>query len=99
DHLAGALAVCEDACARRRRRAGGCKAEHAALDGAAIVRACDDLLAGVAAFFEADRADEIEIEHLCDERLVRRRVYLRETGANMLQPPEPFLLRGGRRPV
>src|ERR1700704_6189479 len=55
-----------------------------------MLGAGDDFLSGVATLTEADAVQEIEIEHLRDESLARRQIYLRQTGANVREAPVMF---------
>ena len=50
---------------------------------------------GVAALGEADPVQQIEIQHLRDERFAGRRIDLRQAGANVGEPPRIFDALGG----
>src|ERR1700723_272647 len=63
---------------------------EAPLDAAQVLGARDDFLPRVAALAEADAVQEIEIEHLCDEDLASRQIYLRQARANVRQTPVMF---------
>jgi hypothetical protein len=66
---------------------------------AAVLRARDDFLAGIAAFLEVDAAEDLEVHHLRHELVLRRRGDERAAGADFLQVPG-FLVsstaQGGR---
>src|SRR5690348_546726 len=72
DNLEGA-AIAQDSGSSRCERRGFESAEalHAALHFAAVVGTGDDFLPGVAALVEGNAVDEIEVEHLRDERFAR----------------------------
>jgi hypothetical protein len=69
---------------RKRRGRHRAKPLHAPLHPPAIVRARNDLLPRVAPLRERDRPDHIEIEHLRDELLRRRRIDLRQSRRDSL---------------
>src|SRR5579859_1904002 len=52
-----------------------------------MLGARDDFLSGVAALGEADRVQQVEIQHLRDEGLAGGRVDLRQSGADVREPP------------
>ncbi len=54
------------------------------------MRAGDDFLAGVAAFFEADAAQQVDVEHLRHKVLVRGTIDLWQSGPDVLQMPVLF---------
>src|SRR3977135_4508091 len=58
-----------------------------ALDAPKMLRSRNDFLAGKTPLGEADAVDQIEIEHLRHEHFARRRVDLRQPGANVGEPP------------
>src|SRR6185295_5898628 len=68
--------------ALRRRQA-----HHAPLHLAAVLRARDDFLAGIAAFLEVDAAEGLEVHHLRHELVLRRRGDQRPPGLDLLQVP------------
>src|SRR5687767_15214214 len=81
------LLACENSRSGRRRRSAVFEAEHASLDRAPKMRARDDLLARVAALLEIDAAQQVEVEHLRNERCVCFGIDLRQAGADSRELP------------
>ena len=64
---------------------------HAPLDLAAVLRARDDFLAGIAALAEVDAAERLEVHHLRHELVLGRARDERPARADFLQRPLHFV--------
>src|SRR4029079_10850829 len=76
------------------RERGAAQPVEPALHLAAVLRARDDLLAGIAALVEIDAARALEVDHLRHELILGR---LRDEGAARADLGEHPLVRGNRR--
>src|SRR6202041_4018196 len=94
-HDAKATSIIESAgvAARQSQRRVAQEALHAALDAAAVVRARNDFLPGVAALGERDGVDAVQIEHLCHKLPGCDAVHLGQAGGDVERSP---LLPGTR---